>query len=180
MSLKPVEFQQYNMPVRQFFDELSYTNYELDTPYQRGHVWGVERQRNFVRSLLLRLPIGAIVTNARHKVNNDRHPEYDFPADSKWTAVIDGKQRITALRAWVNDEVDVPKDWFDAEDVEDSVPNDKDMIVYSDLTRRGKSTFEGMGATLVVCESSVATVAKEAEIFDLINFGGVPQGTSDL
>jgi hypothetical protein len=71
---------------------------DLNPPYQRGSVWGVERKRNLIRSLLMGLPIGAVFLNSRHIMQPDR--------------VVDGKQRIEAILDFLGDGLAVPAEWF--------------------------------------------------------------------
>lgn len=129
----------------------------LDAPYQRGDVWGPVRQRNLIKSFLTGVPVPAIIINDR------------FAAD--WGtayAIIDGRQRCTAILAFVEGRLAVPGEWFDLQ---------------------GEVTFEGLPVAtqrrfrnlpILTCEGALPSLEAEQELFELINFGGVPQGQSDL
>ena len=92
-------------------------------------------------------------------------------------AVIDGKQRITALRDFYLEHFAVPADWFDPDDIEAHAHNN-DKVVFADLTRPARLHFQHR--PIALSTARVTTIEDEAEIFDLINFGGVPQGESDV
>lgn len=77
----------------------------LDAPYQRGSVWDTERRRNLIRSLIMGIPVGSVVYA---KIAYGWIPE----RPKAYARVIDGKQRVEAVRAWYNDEFTVPGWWF--------------------------------------------------------------------
>lgn len=93
--MRKLELRNMNRPIEtlQYWSERdSAQELLLDPPYQRGDVWGVERRRNLIRSILLGLPIGALIFNDRFSA------EWKGPkAESLKMAVIDGRQRITTL-----------------------------------------------------------------------------------
>jgi len=107
-------------PTFQPIDQLArpgrYEELVLDAPYQRGHVWGTERQRNFIKSLTMGLPTGAIFLNRR---------SIDEP-----DIVIDGKQRLTAANTWLRGDLPVPADWFEADRLADP---DATTVTFCDL-----------------------------------------------
>ena len=133
----------------------------LSPPYQRGLVWGHKRKVNLIRSLLLGVPIPSIVVNDR------------FAAG--WgdeIAVIDGKQRMTTLLEWFKGMLAVPGEWF-------GVVGDENGLVHFPclplpIQRHLKNS------PLPFCEAQLPSLEAEREVFDLINFGGVPQGESDV
>ncbi len=131
----------------------------LDAPYQRGDVWGKTRQRNLIRSLLLGIPIPAIIINDRASAG------WDSMVDC---AVIDGKQRMTAVLAFMQDRLLVPGEWFGMEG----------DIYFSMLPQCRQRGFRHL--TIPFCEGQLRSLEAEQEVFELVNFGGVPQGESDL
>lgn len=151
------------------------SRYNVDTPYQRGHVWGEERKRNLIRSLLIGIPTGIIVVNYRgENAAAFEAVGLDF-RQSHCFAVIDGKQRITALRDFTADRFAVPAEWFEERMVQEGAG---EMVRYSDLTEVGKRRFGNQ--PLSVATTHVASIEEEKEVFELINFGGLAQGESDL
>lgn len=60
----------------------------LDPPYQRGHVWTLEQQQNF---------LGFVLEGGRPPEAFVRELAFDKPP---FFEVVDGKQRMTALHKW--------------------------------------------------------------------------------
>ena len=139
----------------------------LDPPYQRGHVWGEDRQRNLIRSLLLGLPIGGVWINERDVMEP--------------RVVIDGKQRLTALRAWTSGQLAVPAGWFTDTYFEGERPADDTMVTFEDLSDAGKRKFCNHSAVTVYMMELTGpdAVEREREVFELINSGGLAQGDAD-
>lgn len=132
----------------------------LNAPYQRGDVWGPVRQRNIVKSILLGVPIPSIILN-------DRAATHTWGDDFSF-AIIDGKQRCTALLRFLLGELHVPGEWFDCEG--DVTFNDISVVHQRGFRQRPIPFSEGQ----------LPTLEDEKLVFDLVNFGGVPQGETDL
>lgn len=132
----------------------------LDPPYQRGDVWGPQRRVNFIRSLMQNIPIPSVIVNDRSK----RRQAEDFGY-----AVIDGRQRITTILMFMNNELMVPGHWFGLHN---------SGVSYIDLPPECKRKFCNIG--IACAEGALETLEDEALVFELVNFGGVPQGQSDL
>lgn len=154
-------------PAEFFCDTSGAPRFDLDQPYQRGVVWGLRRQQNLIKSLLMGIPVPAIMLNDRFGAEFSHH---GYSRDRCWSyAVVDGKQRITALRRFLNSEFSVPAGWFaDGADGE---------VRFADLPvtqqRRLRNT------PIAVTEGQFATLDAERELFDLLNFGGLAQGEAD-
>lgn len=142
--------------------------FDLDAIYQRGSVWTESQRVALVKSLLMGLPIGSVTLNHR-----------GFSAE-KLYSVVDGKQRIEAVRAFYNDEFSVPAEWFDSEDFTETVTGEggTQRVLFSGLGKVNQHRFEN--SQFPALEAHVKTVAEEAEIFGLINSGGTSQTESDL
>jgi hypothetical protein len=143
-------------------------DFDLDAPYQRGSVWDLARKQNLIRSVLLEIPFGSIVLNHRPDVMES-------------IVVIDGKQRIEALRGFVKSEFPIPASWVEPERIDSTetvegwpVPG----VRYNTLDRVFGRFFENRGVSTI--EAKVATVEEEAAIFRLINSGGVAQTDETL
>lgn len=80
-----------------------YDPFDLDAPYQRGSVWTVEQRQALIKSLLMGLPIGAIIISALPYTEKRKGSVY---------RVIDGKQRVETIRAFANDEFGIPRWWL--------------------------------------------------------------------
>jgi hypothetical protein len=141
---------------------------DLDAPYQRGHVWGLARRRNLMRSVLMGLPFGSITVNNRLKATRYLDTTQ---------AVVDGKQRITTLLMWVRDEFACPASWFPPEDVLVTEETPDGPYVRCSGLRHGATRFEN--TQVPTLEAELDFIEQEQDLFDLINFGGVPQGARD-
>lgn len=130
---------------------------ELSPPYQRGDVWGIVRQRNLIRSILLGVPIPSIIINDRFSAGWGEE-----------IAVIDGKQRITAVLKFLEGGLSVPGDWFGVE---------AELVALPELPINLQRSFRNI--PIQVSEGQLKTIEAEIEVFELVNFGGVPQGQSD-
>lgn len=131
----------------------------LNPPYQRGDVWGTKRRRNFIKSILLGVPVPSLIIN--HRLMADW--ENDFRV-----AVIDGKQRITTILMFVDGLLSVPGDWWGI---------DTDYVSYPDLSPVNRRKFNNR--SLPFSEGRLSTLADEQMVFDLVNFGGLAQGEVD-
>jgi hypothetical protein len=148
---------------------------DLNPPYQRGVVWGVERQRALLKSILSEYPIPAIIVNDRFGA---QFAHEGYTRDQCWIhVVIDGKQRITAMREFVAGNITVPAEWYPENQISDEAKGKTD-ITYPELTLAGQRFFKQR--SVPVCEAKVATLAEEAEIFETINNAGLAQGESDF
>jgi hypothetical protein len=138
---------------------------DLNPPYQRGSVWGLTRRRNLIRSLMLGIPTGNVFLNVRRD-------------ERMTTAVVDGKQRIETCIAFFAGEFSVPASWFPADDLaETEATDDGPYVRYTGLTERGQRYFDR--ASMTTQRTDLRTIAQEAALFDLVNYGGVPQGERD-
>ena len=173
MAIKKIELHSFARPLMTFIDTDNIL--DLEAPYQRGNVWGVERQRALVESLLDGTPIPAIIMNDRFR---GKFSAEGYDQDRNWSfAVIDGKQRITAIQSFVADKFTVPADWFEASDIDEEAEG-KENIVFSDLRKSFTRSFKMI--TIPVAEGQFPTLEAEKLIFDRVNFGGVAQGESDF
>lgn len=164
MPLKALQLNLSNRPAVTFTSAMTDDMYDLDAPYQRGSVWGHTERVALIKSMLLRLPTGAIYINVR---------DIGLP---KPYVVIDGKQRILAIRAFHDNEFGVPADWFDDKDL--AAPVEGDTAYFSDLNLVGRNRI--LHATIATYEAHVKTMEEEAEIFMLVNTGGVAQTADTL
>lgn len=141
--------------------------YDMDQPYQRGSVWDLQRRQNLVKSLLMGLPIGAITLNDRGVMNS-----------SQYLAVVDGKQRMLAIWSFVDSETPIPAAWVSERIVGETEPIEYegrtvDGVRMNQLDRTFQRTFENISINTL--EAELPDVQAEAELFLLVNFGGVAQ-----
>lgn len=143
---------------------------DLDAPYQRGVVWGVERRRNFIKSMITGVPIPALVINDRFAAGDFVAPDGYTQARSWARVVIDGKQRITTILGFIDGDFGVPAQWYGG--------GSSEVVFWGDLPKSEQLRFEN--ALLPVSMGTLGSMDAEAEVFDLINFGGLPQGEADV
>lgn len=160
--LERLRLSQTNRPIETLIYWKKDRYLELSPPYQRGDVWGYKRRQNLIRSILLGVPIPSIIINDRFAAH--------WTADET-IAVIDGKQRITAVLDFLDDVLTVPAEWFGLEGA-------AGLIVFSDLPITQQRRIRQ--SPLPFTEGQLPTLEAEREVFDLVNFGGVPQGESDV
>lgn len=164
--LERLNLAQTNRPIEVIRYWAAEGNLLLTPPYQRGDVWGPVRQRNLIRSVMLGIPIPSIIVNDRLAANSwyGKCWEGDYSM-----AVIDGKQRLTALLAFLEDRLEVPGEWWDM--------HGEPMVKYSYLSVLHQRQFKNY--PLQFTEGRLRSLEEEKEVFDLVNFGGLAQGETD-
>ena len=166
--LAPLRLNHHTRSLEHFTGDNRRDRFIMNQPYQRGSVWDETRRRNLIKSLLLGLPIGAIVTN-------DRGYQADNAPD---TAIIDGKQRVEALWAFVDSELPIPAGWLDARFVEATEPmnfegHTVDGVRFRDTSLPFQRKFTN--CPISALEAQLPGERDEAEVFVLINAGGIAQ-----
>ncbi len=164
-----------NKPLDGFVHNYTTGRLLLDPPYQRGDAWTDDQRGNLIRSLLMGVPIPAVVLNKRltsaWEAVNGFSPYND--------AVIDGKQRILTVARWFASEFAVPASWFRPDWLAEPVDLiARPMVTFADLSDKGRRSFENF--SLACVQAHVDTVEREAEIYLLVNGAGTAQTDSDL
>jgi len=166
MSIDHISFSQSNRPITMLTGGGPVLDF--DPPYQRGEVWSEEQRVNLIKSILQGLPIGVVFLNSRDVMEPVR--------------VVDGKQRLLAIRDFLEGRLAVPREWFAGEDERPEHPDveagvTSDTITGLDLAPRGIRHFE-MNA-IATYETSFKTEDEERELYLRINFGGVAHTDED-
>lgn len=92
--IKFLERSSNSISISNFHEEYSLNKYNMNPPYQRRSVWSVEKKAFFIDSILKNLPIPPVFL--RQKVDDETgKTSYE---------VIDGKQRLTSLVEFIEDE----------------------------------------------------------------------------
>ena len=173
---------------------------DLDAPYRRGSVWTDDQRRNLIKSLAMGLPVGTLIISLL--------PYREGGASCR---VVDGKQRIEAVRAFYRDEFTVPGWWFEEEDLSGPELREADVL-FSQLSQRGQRGIEHAPLGCIEFKADVEYIPNleydptlrpgysefkdnphktnrynirhrsdeeilraEAELYLLVNFGGVEQ-----
>lgn len=151
----PLALNNTNRPIDLLSHWRNTREFRMDEHYQRDYVWGVDRKANLIRSILMGIPIPSLILNWR-----------DWPDDYS-IAVVDGKQRISAILNFLDGELVVPGPWFGL---------DGD-VTFNDLPRPTRLRLGNK--SIAVSEASLGSLEDEERVFNLINYGGVPQGMTD-
>lgn len=142
---------------------------ELNPEYQRPSVWDKERQMMLIHSLLSGVPVPSLMINDRWE-GTGRNMDPNSPQ----YAMIDGKQRLEAIIAWMDGTLRIPSQWVSSEFLTSSSVT----VSYQNLTVAGQRIFKRL--SLPVCVAVVGTVAEEAELFLTVNGAGVEQTVEDM
>lgn len=149
----------------------------MTPPYQRGDVWTVEQRRALIKSLLLGVPVAALVLNMRD--NHDWRENEGDPGLASY-AVIDGKQRLTTVRMFFDGDLDVPRDWFEPDQICDfGLSPGANMVTWSHFELHARR-YMGQGFIIPVAEARLGSLAEEAEVYGLINSAGTAHTANDL
>jgi hypothetical protein len=159
MPLRRMRLETLSLPVRELLPRRGFAadHLDLDPPYQRGRVWTEEQRANLIRSLLEGLPIGALFLNDRGNGGARR--------------VVDGKQRIEAIRAFRAGQVGIPADWLGTPERAVSAPS-AGWIGYADLAPGAQRRV--FDARVAVYVSHLPTADDEAELYGRVNYAGTP------
>lgn len=125
--------------------------------YQRGHVWTLQQKQDLIDSLYYNIDCGKIVLK-ENEVDAIYKAEEGFFYD-----VVDGKQRLTAIHGFVNDEYP------------DSMGN-----YFSDFSIVAQRKFSSLQNIKVMCLDVSATDKEILEQFLATNFAGVPQSSEHI
>ena len=145
-----------------------------DAPYQRGNVWGEHRQRLLIASIQRGIPVGGLYLNTRSQVRDDDIVDESY--------VVDGKQRLTAVVSFAEGRLTVPAEWFPAADrtgVTETVDGIEHLRFTTGLNVPAQRSWK-MDKSITVFASNLPDEAAEAELFGLLNSGGVAQGDTDV
>lgn len=113
--------------------------------FQRPPVWTLEQQTKLIESIWLGLPIGTYIVNRlTHNTRNTYHPLNDI--------IIDGQQRLRAIKAYWDDEFPV----FG--------------FLWSELDREEKHRFEMSGFSQI--ETRLDTEEKVRDTYNRLAYGG--------
>jgi hypothetical protein len=166
--------------------ELVTHRFDFSAPYQRGSVWTLDQRKALIKSIYTGLPVGSITVAALPFKHNG----------ASWR-IVDGKQRVETVRAFVRDEFAVPGAWFRDHDLDESLEGFN--VYFSDLTKRGQRSFrnrqlaalefdsqkywagrDAKGESVWVYRTEEQMLLAEAELYLLINKGGTPHTADDL
>lgn len=118
--------------------------------YQRDYAWGHQEQQTFLRVLISGFPIGSVALA--------KAPDWDI-CDGPYIEVVDGKQRLTTLKLFINNEI--------------PIVIGGEEIYWSEFTRSEQLAFGRPTLSAVILDD--ATEKDRIAYFVAVNFTGVPQ-----
>lgn len=118
--------------------------------YQRDYVWDHQEQQTFLRVLISGFPIGSVALA--------KAPDWDI-CDGPYIEVVDGKQRLTTLKLFINNEI--------------PIVIGGEEIYWSEFTRSEQLAFGRPTLSAVILDD--ATEKDRIAYFVAVNFTGVPQ-----
>lgn len=118
--------------------------------YQRDYVWGHQEQQTFLRVLISGFPIGSVALA--------KAPDWDI-CDGPYIEVVDGKQRLTTLKLFINNEI--------------PIVIGGEEIYWPEFTRSEQLAFGRPTLSAVILDD--ATEKDRIAYFVAVNFTGVPQ-----
>lgn len=118
--------------------------------YQRDYVWGHQEQQTFLRVLISGFPIGSVALA--------KAPDWDI-CGGPYIEVVDGKQRLTTLKLFINNEI--------------PIVIGGEEIYWSEFTRGEQLAFGRPTLSAVILDD--ATEKDRIAYFVAVNFTGVPQ-----
>ena len=119
MTIKKLQRSATNISIASFHEQNQLDKYNFEPPYQRRSVWTDEKQSYFIDSILRNFPIPPIFL----------HRKIDPDTGRTTFDVIDGKQRLTAIARFINNEIPAANEYGPAEE-----PNALDGAYFKDLS----------------------------------------------
>lgn len=119
MMFKKLQRNATTISIASFHEQNQLEKYNFEPPYQRRSVWTDEKQSYFIDSILRNFPIPAIFL----------HRKIDTETGRTTFDVIDGKQRLTAIARFINNEIPAANEYGPADE-----PNALDGAYFKDLS----------------------------------------------
>lgn len=152
--------------ISEFYENDKAGKYEYSTVYQREKVWSEDKKSFLIDSILKNYPIPPVFF--RMKIDPDTGiTKYD---------VIDGKQRLTTIRDFVEGKINLPEDFGD-----DSIGNPElNGASFEDLDKldKYKKQFWRYRIPIIFIETEDNALIKN--VFDRLNRNGEPLAAQEL
>lgn len=154
------------MVISEFYENDTAGKYKYDAAYQRDKVWSEEKKSFLIDSILKNYPIPPVFLRLR--INKDTGATtYD---------VIDGKQRLTTIRDFIEDKIQLPDDFGD-----DVIGNSElNGAFFSDLDKfeKYKRQFWRYRIPIIFIETEDEKLVRN--VFDRLNRNGEPLVPQEL
>jgi hypothetical protein len=128
----------------------------LDAEYQRPYVWGELEQQELLRTVFRGQPMGGVAV-----VINDDSVE-------KYCEIVDGKQRLTTLLKFRNNEIPY-------------ITEEGTEVYHADMSAVDRRAFKSTHMPqyqLLGKDGKSVSLAQKLAFFCRVNFGGIPQDDS--
>ena len=168
MNIKKLERTATTISIASFHEQNQLNKYNYEPPYQRRSVWSDEKQSYLIDSILRNFPIPPIFLH--RKIDSDTgRTNFD---------VIDGKQRLTAIARFINNEIPSANEYGPAEEV-----NILDGSYFKDLSSNEKlSEFKASFWKYELPIEYIDPTDKDLieDVFDRLNRNGEPLKGQEL
>ena len=104
--IKKLDRNTTTISIASFHEQNQANKFNYDPPYQRHSIWSDEKQSYLIDSLLRNFPIPPIFL----------HRKIDSDTGTTTFDVIDGKQRLTAIARFINNEIPAANEYGPAEE----------------------------------------------------------------
>ena len=128
--------------------------------YQRGFVWTLEDKQSFINSIYNEMDCGKIVIR---KYSWDELAKQTDPEKCYFNEIIDGKQRLSTIIAFMNDEFP-----------------DSNGYLFSELSKNAQRTFESSQCVGYAEFNGYVSDEDILKQFLMINHTGVPQSKEHI
>ena len=166
MIIDFLDMDSNKLVISEFYENDKAGKYEYDTVYQRDKVWSEEKKSFLIDSILKNYPIPPVFF--RMKIDPDTGiTKYD---------VIDGKQRLTTIRDFIDGRIALPEDFGD-----DKIGNPElNGASFTDLDRfeKYKKQFWRYRIPIIFIETEDTDLIKN--VFDRLNRNGEPLVPQEL
>lgn len=160
---QPVNAIVDKLQVMQIFNLVSKGRLDIEPPWQRKDVWSLKRKRELVRSLILGIPLPSIILHRK----DGRH------------SIIDGKQRLTAIMQFMQNEWKLPNysvspgnPLYEARGAFYSKPGKKS------LSENARDTLEFRHIPALIFED--VPESRLRKIFELYNVAGMKLNAAEI
>lgn len=170
-SLSPVDATPLMMGLDTLYQMIRHGQLDLNPPWQRDVVWSPAKQKELIKSILLGIPIPSIILHLQNpgKLGKERY------------SIIDGKQRLTAIRNFIENNFKLPP-----YRVEPDHPLFPARSCYYDATDKGKKrlppTFRSKITTTQIPVLQFRDVSERRlrEVFNLYNVTAVRLNAAEI
>ena len=154
--------------ISEFYERHQLKKYNFDPEYQRkGDVWSEEKKSFLIDSILKNYPMPPIFL----------HQVIDSATGATKYNVIDGKQRLSAILGFINNEIELPSD-YDVGAFGDSRLNGKKFEDLEDELQEFKMQFWRYVLSVEYIETGDTDIINN--VFDRLNRNGEPLEPQEL